>query len=277
MDVEEIQARVDAIRPWHYEFDLGGVRTPIYRPDFVNRHAQRRRMGFDPLVQVAGGSLEGKRVLDLGSNAGHWSLAAIEAGADFVMGIDGRQMHIDQAELVFEVKGIDRSRYQFELGNIFEYEFDQSFDVVLCLGLMYHIAKPLELFELFSRVNASLVLIDTTLSLLPTSAFRVEREKSLDDPRAAIDYAMVLIPTRQAVIDLARQFGYDAVSLAQSIDDATGMADYKAKSRAMFLCAKGLSLDGVEREAVTNVSLGVALAEKMARRTIKRGRRLAKR
>jgi hypothetical protein len=33
MDFEEIQARVDAIRPWHYEFDLGGVRTPIYRPD----------------------------------------------------------------------------------------------------------------------------------------------------------------------------------------------------------------------------------------------------
>jgi hypothetical protein len=70
VDVQEIQARVDAIRPWHYDFDLGGVRTPVYRHDFVNRHRQRRRIGFDPLTQVAGGSLRGKRVLDLGSNAG---------------------------------------------------------------------------------------------------------------------------------------------------------------------------------------------------------------
>jgi ribosomal protein L11 methylase PrmA len=41
-------------------------------------------------------------VLDLGCNAGFWSLAAIDAGADLVVGIDGRQMHIDQANLVFE-------------------------------------------------------------------------------------------------------------------------------------------------------------------------------
>jgi 2-polyprenyl-3-methyl-5-hydroxy-6-metoxy-1,4-benzoquinol methylase len=277
VDVQEIQARVDAILPWHYEFDLGGVRTPIYRDDFVNRHRERRRIGFDPLTQVAGGSLRGKRVLDLGSNAGYWSLAAIEAGADFVLGIDGRQMHIEQADLVFEAKGVDRSRYRFDLGNIFEYDFDQGFDVVLCLGLMYHIAKPVELFELFSRVDASLILIDTTLSLLPTSAFRVEWEKSLDDPRAAVDYEIVLIPTRQAVIDLARQFGYDAVSLALPINDATSMADYEEKSRAMFICAKGISLDGLDREKLGQLGLQVALAKKIARRTIKRGRRLVRR
>jgi hypothetical protein len=139
---------------------------------------------------------------------------------------------------------------------------------------MYHIAKPVELFELISRVGASLVLIDTTLSLLPTSAFRVEREKSLEDPRAAVDYEMVLIPTRQAVVDLARQFGYDAVSLASPIDDSTGMADYEEKSRAMFICAKGTSLDGVDREKVGQLGLQVALAKKIARRTVKRGRRL---
>jgi SAM-dependent methyltransferase len=273
MDRQQIQARVDAIQPWHYEFDLDGVRTPVYRHDFANRHLERRRIGFDPLVRAAGGSLRGKRILDLGCNAGYWSLAAIEAGADFVLGVDGRQMHIDQANLVFEVKDVDHSRYRFELGNIFTHEFDQDFDAVLCVGLMYHIAKPVELFELFSGVNASLILIDTVLSLLPTSAFRVQREKSLDDPRAALDYEMVLIPTRQAVIDLATQFGYDAVVLTHPIKNSTGMTDYKEKLRAMFICAKDIPLDGFDHEGKSQSGLQVARAKKLARQTLRRGRR----
>jgi SAM-dependent methyltransferase len=276
MEATEIRERVAAFRTWHYEFDLDGVRTPIYRADTVNRHIERRRIGFDPLVRAAGGTLKGKSVLDLGSNAGYWSLAAIEAGADFVLGVDGRQMHLDQASLVFEVKDVDPSLYRFALGNIFDFDFGQDFDVVLCLGLMYHIAKPIELFELFSRVNASLLLIDTVVSLIPTSAFRVAHE-TLDSPRNAVDYEMTLIPSRQAVVDLAHQFGYECLALAAHVQDPTGMRDYQAKTRAMFLCTKGVSLDGIEPERMTQKALALALAKKVARRTIKRGRRTARR
>jgi len=59
---------------------------------------------MEPLSELYGGSLKGKRVLDLGCNAGFWSLDALERGADFVLGLDGRRMHIDQANFVFEVK-----------------------------------------------------------------------------------------------------------------------------------------------------------------------------
>lgn len=275
MATDDLQARIDAFPVWHYRFELDGATTPIFRLDAVNRHEQRRRMAFDPLVEVAGGSLRGRRVLDLGCNAGYWSLAAIEAGADFVFGIDGRQMHLDQANLVFEAKRVDPSRYRFELGNIFTYDFAAQFDVVLCLGLMYHIAKPVELFEVISRVAASLILIDTTVSLIPASAFRVAHEDNLDNPRNAVDYDIVLIPSRAAVLDLARQFGYDAVPLARQITDYTGMDDYRTRSRAAFICAKGLSLDSLQPERMDQASLVLALAQKVARRTIERARRRA--
>jgi SAM-dependent methyltransferase len=265
MNTADIQERVDSFQAWHYEFDLKGVRTPIFRPDAVNRHIERRRMGFEPLVAAAGG-LQGKRVLDLGSNAGWWSLAAIEAGANFVLGVDGRQMHIDQANLVYEVKGVDPSRYRFELGNIFTHDLGQ-FDVVLCLGLMYHIAKPLELFELFSRVGAAFVLIDTHVSLIPRSAFRVSRE-TLESPRNAVDYETTLIPSREAVGDLAAQFGFQCASLAQNVENWTGMQDYKEKTRAMFLCSTG-RID-VEREAFSRADLAVAVAKRVAKRGWKR-------
>jgi 2-polyprenyl-3-methyl-5-hydroxy-6-metoxy-1,4-benzoquinol methylase len=118
-DSERLRERVNSFPRWHYEFDLNGVRTPIFNRAHVNRNTQRKNYFFAPLVRLCGGSLVGKRVLDLGCNAGFWSLAAIEAGADFVLGIDGRQMHIDQANLVFDAKGVDPNRYRFQLCDIF--------------------------------------------------------------------------------------------------------------------------------------------------------------
>jgi 2-polyprenyl-3-methyl-5-hydroxy-6-metoxy-1,4-benzoquinol methylase len=61
-----------------------------------NSHEQRKCYFFGPLIELCGGSLKGKRVLDLGCSAGFWSLDAVESGCDFVLGIDGRQMQIDQ-------------------------------------------------------------------------------------------------------------------------------------------------------------------------------------
>jgi tRNA (mo5U34)-methyltransferase len=67
-----------------------------------------------------GGSLEGKRVLDLGCNAGFWSLLSVEAGCEYVLGIDGRRMHVEQANFVFQVRGVERSRYEFLEANLFD-------------------------------------------------------------------------------------------------------------------------------------------------------------
>lgn len=122
-ETEALRQAIAAFPRWHYEFDLDGVRTPIADPTRINRHKQRKAYFFQPLVEACGGSLAGKRVLDLGCNAGFWSLAAIEAGADFVLGLDGRVMHIEQARLVFAEKRIDPRRYCFAEADFFEFDF----------------------------------------------------------------------------------------------------------------------------------------------------------
>jgi tRNA (mo5U34)-methyltransferase len=123
----------------------------------ANRHEQRRRYIFEPLLTLTGGSLRGCRVLDLGCNAGYWSLLAAEAHADFVLGVDAREVHIEQANLVFEAKGLDRSRYRFEQGNLFRHPIEGRYDVVLCLGLLDHVAKPVELFDVMARSGPELI------------------------------------------------------------------------------------------------------------------------
>jgi len=110
-------------------------------------------------------TLSGRRVLDLGCNAGYWSLQAINAGADFVLGVDGRQMHIDQAELVFGAKGHQARSLQIRAReHSLSTASKSGSNVVFCLGLMYHIAKPMELFELMAGVGAEILVIDTVRS-----------------------------------------------------------------------------------------------------------------
>jgi SAM-dependent methyltransferase len=246
VEVEELKDRIAGFPTWQYEFEFDhGVKTPVADRKKISRHEQRRRYFFEALLGVTGGSLGGHRVLDLGCNAGFWSLQAIEAGADFVLGIDGREAYIDQAKLVFEAKGVDPARYCFERGNVFAHDFSEQFDVVLCLGLLSVVAKPVALFELMARAGAEIIVIDTGLSRVPSGFFEVSR---LAEPQNAVDYAMVLVPTRDAVIELARQFGFKTVPLAQNITDYTSMDDYRSHRRLAFICAKTTPLGAIAVE-----------------------------
>jgi SAM-dependent methyltransferase len=238
---QELEARIASFPRWHYEFDLRGHRTPL-APEKVEKHRMRDEHFMQPMIEHFGGSLAGKRVLDLGCNAGFWSLRAIEAGCDFVLGIDGRQMHIDQAQFVFEVKEIDRDRYSFVRANIFDYDYAAAgpFDIVLCFGLLYHVNKPVSLFEAISQANTDLLLIDTRISMAPGSLFELRRD-DVERVKDAVDYALVMVPTAQAVIDVAEQFGYSAKMLGAASGDAEGK--YLRGNRAAFVCAKVSDLE----------------------------------
>ena len=256
MQDEEIRQKIASFPRWHYQFDLRGNLTPIHKKPRATRHTQRKKHFFDPLVRLFGGSLEGKRVLDLASNAGYWSLASIEAGADYVLGIEGRQMHVDQASFVFDIKEVERDRYDFVMGDIFETDFRQfgTFDVVLCLGLMYHISKPMELMEKISEVNDDILVVDTTLSKARGSFLKIVPQDP-DSYVSAVDRPIAMRPTKQAVRDLAEHFGYSVVALEPDFRNVkgepawTGGGDYQQGSRRAFVCAKKTDLGRLAAEA----------------------------
>lgn len=265
MENAEIIRRINSFPRWHYQFNLNGNLTLTSGETRVNRHFQRKRYFFDPIVKYFGGTLKGKRVLDLGCNAGFWSWSAVEAGADFVLGIDGRQVHIDQANFVFEVNEVNSSRYKFIHGNIFEVDLQQfgTFDIVFFLGLMYHISKPMVLLEMISKVNDDILVIDTRLSMLPGSFMEI-RHDDLDKSLDAMDYELVMYPTSQAVVEIARQFGHAVVMLRPNFGDYTGAQDYKLGDRRAFICAKKTDLSSLpikpesQRRRALHISWAIA-------------------
>ncbi len=189
-------------------------------------------------------------MLDLGCNAGFWSLAAAEAGAEFVLGVDGRQMHVDQANLVFEVKGVGSDRYRFEMGDVFNLDLgeEEPFDIVLCLGLLYHVTKPFELMERISAWNTDLVVIDTAVDSSLGSVFRIQGE-NVEDPRSAIDSDVALHPSRKAVAQLAHSHGYRSFAMLRPrFTSWEGSDDYRIGARRAFICAKQTELSGLDTE-----------------------------
>jgi len=232
-----LAARIAEFDRWHYEFDLDGHRTPIANPDNINRHRQRERYFFDELVRRCGGSLAGRRVLDLGSNAGWRSMKAIEAGCEFVLGVDARRMHVDQANLVFEVKQVPSARYAFKEMDVFDLTAgnDGPFDVTLCLGLLYHVAQPFELMRIIDESGAGVAVIDTALAEAPGSGFRI-RHEDVGHARNAVGSELVMVPNERAVIDLAGAFGYRTDVLEPDFGDWQGCDDYGSGRRKAFLC-----------------------------------------
>jgi tRNA (mo5U34)-methyltransferase len=223
--------------------------TPIFDRFHVNRHRQRARYFFEPLVdRCYGGSLAGKRVLDLGCNAGYWSLKALEAGADFVLRIDGRQMHVDQANFIMKTKAVDPARYRFAQVNVFDWEPGEQFDIVICLGLLYHVARPVELLERCSNWSSDLLVLDTNLSRIPGNAIEILHEPT-SDPRASIEYKLVMRPTRQAVIDICQHVGYSrAIVLRPRFSSWEGSRDFRLGLRRAFIAAKHPQLVGLDEE-----------------------------
>lgn len=239
MDTNLIHKKINSFPRWHYQFNLNGHLTPIFNDIFVNRHEQRKKYFFDPLVSWFGGSLKGKRVLDLGCNAGFWSLCAYQAGCDYVLGIDGREMHIDQANFVFNVNSIPTTHYHFVQANVFDINFTEfgRFDIVLCLGLFYHINRPIELLKKIASVNSDVLIIDTVISKMKGSFLKLVHE-DIDEPRMSVDYPLVIHPTAEAVFDLVDLFGYQTIMIKPNFDSYVGANDFKNGSRRAFISAK---------------------------------------
>src|SRR5436309_884184 len=98
MDAHELQQRIAAFPRWHYRFEFdGGIATPTPEVTSANRHEQRRRYFFAPLVQLCGGPLAGRPVLELADQFGYESVPLALNMSDYAGLADYR----DQRRLAF--------------------------------------------------------------------------------------------------------------------------------------------------------------------------------
>ena len=135
---EELRVVLSKLGPWFHNIPL--TRTIGTRPE-LPEHPANRWSAIDPFVPR---DLTGKTVLDIGVNAGFFSLEMKRRGAARVIGIDIIPYILAQTRF---------TSHWFELPiellewDVYDVDSLGTFDVVVFLGVLYHLKHPLYALE----------------------------------------------------------------------------------------------------------------------------------
>ena len=169
----EIKNEINRLAPFHHKVELPyGLST--YVPERSVRHIEYTRIrnlvkhAFPALIDVCGGSLKGKRVLDVACNCGGFSVEAAKHNSDYVLGIDVVDHYIEQANFI--KRALRLRHVEFKVMNIESLERSKVglFDITFCFGILYHLENPIHAMKQLSSITESIMLVDTTVMLIPT-------------------------------------------------------------------------------------------------------------
>jgi tRNA (mo5U34)-methyltransferase len=138
---DEIRQRVDALGPWFHNLDLNGV--PTAPAHFLGDYPTVKWRRFSSVIPD---NLEGKSVLDIGCNAGFYAMEMKRRGAARVLGLDSDEEYLEQAKFAADVNGLDiefRMLSAYDVGQLGE-----KFDLVIFMGVLYHLRHPLLALDL---------------------------------------------------------------------------------------------------------------------------------
>lgn len=226
---------VERLGPWRVPFELAGglVTMPesIERDVTESRILYRRELIVDTVRELLGDELRQMSFLDIGCNSGYFSLELAARGAGRVDGIDLRPENIEQARFLAAHYGLDN--VSFEVVDVDAMSGDRRWDVVLNLGVLYHVVDPLQLLRRTYEQCRRFAVVDTVCHREPVSAFFLLGDKDVDVPTEGRErYEMH--PTYRAVIDGLRFAGF------AEIVELDGVADpphdlYHAGQRRCFV------------------------------------------
>lgn len=190
---------------WHYAYAFeGGVtlaaqqRNPGLLANVVKRPRQRFRHMMPYLLSAHHGAFHGKRVLDIACNSGFWSIQCALLGAE-VVGCDARPELIEQANLLKSIVGLSNVTFrELHFGNMTPQALGGTFDIVLKLGILYHLPSPLEALQRTIAMTQSHILLDTTVARMLWLAIRLWWEEPTDI-RTTGHASMVCSPSKHAV------------------------------------------------------------------------------
>jgi tRNA (mo5U34)-methyltransferase len=179
MPPAEQRRDIERLGPWFHNLHLpDGSQTAPDHPlgDFP-------RYKWNVLARYLPSRLDGWTALDIGANAGFYTFELARRGAR-VTAIDVDEHYLDQARWAAGQYGLE-SRVEFRRMQVYELaDSDERFDLVLFLGVLYHLRYPLLGLDIVARRVKRLLAFQT----LTTQEMEVQQDtgdRPLDE-RAAL-------------------------------------------------------------------------------------------
>lgn len=169
----DIAAEIRALGPWFHNLHLpGGHQTAPDHAlgDFPNRL-------WEVIAPELEQDLGGISVLDIGCNAGFYSFELARRGAE-VVAIDPDPHYLRQARWAADQMGVE-DQVHFEEAGVYDlYASGSRYDIVLFMGVLYHLRHPLLALDIVARRVGGLAVIQSLV---------IPQERALDTP-ADLDF-----------------------------------------------------------------------------------------
>ncbi|MHC1763012.1 MAG: TIGR04290 family methyltransferase [Verrucomicrobiia bacterium] len=166
---DDLEARVRALGEWFHNLDLKGVQTaPAH---FLGDYPRTKWRRFEHAIPA---DLRGKTVLDIGCNAGFYSIEMKRRGADRVVGIDFDSDYLAQARLAAEVCEVEIEFRQLSVYDVAQ--LGEKFDVVLFMGVLYHLRHPLLALDLLHEHVVKDLLVFQSMQRGNPDVMQIEKD-----------------------------------------------------------------------------------------------------
>jgi tRNA (mo5U34)-methyltransferase len=151
-----IRRKIDALGPWFHNLHLpGGVQTAPHH--FLGDFPAYKWDEIGPRLPP---NLSGWTVLDIGCNAGFYSFELARRNAD-VLGIDLNDSYLAQARWAAKMYGLEQ-RVRFRRLQVYDLaRSTERFDLVLFMGVFYHLRYPLLGLDIVARKVRRCMLFQT--------------------------------------------------------------------------------------------------------------------
>jgi tRNA (mo5U34)-methyltransferase len=231
---EKIRQQVEALGPWFHNIDLKGVATA---PDhFLGDYPSIKWKAFADAIPQ---DLAGRTVLDIGCNGGFYSLEMKRRGADRVLGVDFDEVYLAQARFAAEVAGLD---IEFRHLSVYDVAtLGERFDLVLFMGVLYHLRHPLLALDLVREHVVGDLMVFQSMQRGSTDAAALEHnypfwnEALFDRPefpklhfiehRYADDPTNWWVPNRACVEAMLRSAGFRIIDRPEEEVFLCGLAE----------------------------------------------------
>src|SRR3954454_15792517 len=169
MSADDLPRRIVELGPWFHNMRLGGVWTAPehFLGDYPNVKWQR-------FAHALPDDLSGLSVLDIGCNAAFYSIEMKRRGAERVVAVDFDEHYLAQAKFAAEVLSVD---IEFQKLSVYDVaSLGERFDVVIFMGVLYHLRHPLLALDLIHDHVAGDLLIFQSMQRGSSQLLAVEED-----------------------------------------------------------------------------------------------------
>jgi tRNA (mo5U34)-methyltransferase len=218
--------------PWMYPWRLrDGRELPIAGGELESVHRTRAEMIEVRVRGALAAAGPGATALDLACNEGWFSQRLLEWGASRVLAVDIREHNIRRATLLRDHFGIPEERFSLRQADVFDLDPASlgKHDVVLVLGLIYHVENPMGVLRLARACTRGLCVVESQLTQQnepivhgngradelhrADGSFAVVIEQG-DNTLASTGHVLSLVPNRTALEQMAHMAGFENVEFA---------------------------------------------------------------